>query len=231
MDSLALLHSLAYSCGCAFLRGVAFQSGIHPANWRVLCLCGMFISDTETQGGETMTTQHGGAIVDLGNVIIAHRDCVPITAQNIQTEYLARPEVDRSFYGLTKLNLKFGGNVTVVYNATDIGDELIQQWLAKHQFTQRTGISLERVHRTRGDCGEQQRDKTSYIDQSTETHRGTTIIVDDRLQVLSHFVGKVPQLFLFQPQQEEIEDERWANALEHVQIVQTWREIISAVNQ
>ncbi len=176
-----------------------------------------------------MTTQQGGAIVDLGNVIIAHRGQEPITDSNIATVYLARPEVSGAFRGLDCLNKRFEGNVTVVYKATDIADELIQTWLTQHQFTRRTGIPLERVHRI-SDAGDPNgRDKTAYLEQSSETYHGTTVVVDDRLQVLSHFVGKAPQLFLFQPQQAEIEDERWASALAQVQIIQTWREITSAI--
>jgi hypothetical protein len=92
------------------------------------------------------------------------------------------------------LNEKFGGNVTVVYKATDVATEKIHAWLAHHQFTGRTSIPLERVNRTSGG-----RDKTIHMDQSTETHYGTTVVVDDRLEVMSYFVGMVPNLFCFVP--------------------------------
>lgn len=169
--------------------------------------------------------QKGGVIVDLGNVIIAHR-LSNITPENFDTiDYNSIPEVPGCFDSLKRLNEKFGGNVTVVYKATDIATEKILGWLAHHQFTERTGISMERVKRTNGG-----RDKTSHIDQSTSTHHGTTVMVDDRLEVLSHFVGKVPYLFLFQPQESEIEAFRYTGALAYCRIVKTWHEIENILN-
>jgi hypothetical protein len=172
-----------------------------------------------------MTKQKGGAIVDLGNVIIAHW-LSNITPENFHTiDYNSIPEVPGVFDSLKRLNDKFGGNVTVVYKATDIATEKILAWLAHHQFMERTGIPLERVDRTKGG-----RDKTLHMGQSSETHYGTTVVVDDRLEVLSYFVGKVPYLFLFRPQQHEIEQFNSTGALSHVHVVQTWEEIENILN-
>lgn len=167
-----------------------------------------------------MTKQHGGAIIDLGNVIIAHW-LSNITPENFDTiDYNSIPEVPGVFDSLKRLNDKFGGNVTVVYKATDVATEKILAWLAHHNFTERTGIPLERVDRTKGG-----RDKTLHMDQSSSTHYGTTIVVDDRLEVMNYFVGKVPYLFLFHPQQQEVDQFSGTGALEHVYIVHTWQEI------
>jgi hypothetical protein len=172
-----------------------------------------------------MTKQKGGAIVDLGNVIIAHW-LSNITPENFNTiDYNSIPEVPGVFDSLKRLNEKFGGNVTVVYKATDVATEKILAWLAHHRFTERTGIPFERVDRTRGG-----RDKTIHIDQSSETHYGTTVVVDDRLEVMSHFVGEVPHLFLFHPQQQEVEQWSGTGALAHVQVVESWQEIEDILN-
>lgn len=172
-----------------------------------------------------MTKQKGGVIVDLGNVIIAHW-LSNITPENFLTiDYNSIPEVPGVFDSLKRLNDKFGGNVTVVYKATDIATEKILAWLAHHQFTERTGIPFERVDRTKGG-----RDKTTHMDQSSETHYGTTIVVDDRLEVLSHFVGKVTHLFLFRPQQQEVEQWSSTGALSHVHVVESWQEIENILN-
>lgn len=172
-----------------------------------------------------MAKQKGGAIVDLGNVIIAHW-LSNITPENFHTiDYNSIPEVPGVFDSLKRLNDKFDGNVTVVYKATDIATEKILAWLAHHQFTERTGIPLERVDRTKGG-----RDKTLHTDQSSSTHYGTTVVVDDRLEVLSHFVGKVSHLFLFRPQQQEVEQWNGGGILSHVHVVQTWQEIEDALN-
>ncbi|MDE2037930.1 MAG: hypothetical protein KGI69_01745 [Patescibacteria group bacterium] len=172
-----------------------------------------------------MTKQKGGAIVDLGNVIIAHW-LSNITPENFHTvDYNSIPEVPGAFDGLKWLNEKFGGNVTVVYKATDIATEKIIAWLAHHRFAERTGIPLERVDRTKGG-----RDKTLHMDQSSLTYHGTTVVVDDRLEVMSYFVGKAPHLFLFRPQQQEVEQFNGTGALSHVHIVQSWQEIEDILN-
>lgn len=181
-----------------------------------------------------MTKQYGGAIVDLGNVTIAHYRS-KITKKNFNTiDYNSIPEVPGAFDGLKRLNDRFGGNVTVVYNATDIADEKIRAWLVYHKFTELTGIPLERVVRTKNG-----RDKTSFMDQSSATHYGTTVVIDDRLEVMSYFVGKVPLLLLFRFQLREIAElvkrRRLCNVLEsdvvsHVQQVKTWQEIQNILN-
>ena len=174
---------------------------------------------------KNMATQHGGAIVDLGNVIIAHW-LSNITPENFDTiDYNSIPEVPGVFDSLRRFYDQFGGNVTVVYKATDIATEKILGWLRHHNFSERTGISFDRVHRTSSG-----RDKTPFIEQSSQTHHGTTVMVDDRLEVLSYFVGKVPNLFLFRPQSQEVEQFRNTGALSHVHVVTTWQEIENILN-
>ncbi len=172
-----------------------------------------------------MTKQHGGAIVDLGNVIIAHW-LSNITPENFLTiDYNSIPEVPGVFDSLKWLNDRFGGNVTVVYKATDVATEKILAWLTHHQFTERTGIPLDRVCRTKGG-----RDKTIHMEQSSATHYGTTVVVDDRLEVLGYFVGKVLHLFLFHPQQQEVEQFDSTGTLSHVHVVESWQEIENTLN-
>jgi hypothetical protein len=135
-----------------------------------------------------MTKLKGGAIVDLGNVIVAHW-LSNITPENFLTiDYNSIPEAPGVCESLKRINERFGGNVTVVYNSTGIADEKIRIWLETHTFTQRTGIPSERICRTTHG-----RDKTPFVEQSTCTHYGTTVVVDDRLEVVSKFVGKVPE--------------------------------------
>ncbi len=166
---------------------------------------------------------HGGAIVDLGNVIIAHW-LTNISPENFHTiDYNSIPEVPGAFESLRALSLKFTGNITVVYNATNIAEQKIANWLEAHDFFNRTNISRKRVIRSRSG-----RDKTPYLQQENGVHQGTTIVIDDRLEVLSHFVGKAPNLFLFHPQPQEIEVFRETGALNHVKVVHSWSDILSA---
>jgi hypothetical protein len=172
-----------------------------------------------------MAKQKGGVIVDVGNVIIAHwlSNTTPDSFRTL--DYTTIPEVPGVFDSLKRFNDTFGGNVTAVYKATDIADEKIVAWLAHHRFTVRTGIPFERVFRTKGG-----RDKTVHMDQSSTTHCGTTVVVDDRLEVMSYFVGKVPNLFLFRPQQQEVEQWSGTGAISHVHVVQSWQEIENILN-
>jgi len=172
-----------------------------------------------------MTKQKGGAIVDLGNVIVAHW-LSNITPENFLTiDYNSIPEAPGVCESLKRINELFGGNVTVVYNSTGIADEKIRVWLEAHKFTERTGIPPERIRRTTHG-----RDKTPFMEQSTSTHYSTTVVVDDRLEVVSKFVCKVPNLFLFRPQTHEMEEFKHTGALSHVHIVKTWQEIENALN-
>jgi hypothetical protein len=174
-----------------------------------------------------MTLQKGGAIVDIGNVIIAYR----LSGLNRQNYHLydfdSIPEEPGCFESLKKLNDEFGGNITVVWKATDDAVGKNMRWLECHRFSERTGIPMTKIKR----IGEDRREKTNYIDQTSLTHYGTTIVVDDRLEVLSHFVGKVPNLFLFQPQAQEIEQFKHTGALNHVHTVLSWQEINQILNK
>ncbi|MDO8590793.1 MAG: hypothetical protein Q7R65_02330 [bacterium] len=167
-----------------------------------------------------MTTVSGGLITDLGNVIIAYW-LSNITPENFYTiDYNAIPEVPDAFGILKHFNEVFEGNVTVAYKATGVAREKIDAWLDYHRFSARTGISTNRIVHSPGG-----RDKTFCLNQTSDTYCGTTIVVDDRLEVLSHFVGKVPHLFLFRPQLEEVDQFRSTGALAHVIMVQSWKEI------
>jgi hypothetical protein len=163
--------------------------------------------------------QHDGLITDLGNVIIAYW-LSNITPENFDTiDYNSIPEVPGSFESLMRFNVALNGRVTVAYKATNVAETKILAWFRAHRFSERTGIPMDRVVRSVS------RGKTAHLAQFGETYPNTSIIVDDRLEVLSHFVEKTPYLFLFRPQPGEIEEFRNTGALAHATVVQTWQEI------
>lgn len=166
--------------------------------------------------------KRGGAIVDVGNVIIDHTHT---TAASFEVaDYNAIPKVEGALDGLKRLYEIFGGNVTLVYNATGVADQKILDWMMFHKLTTRTGIPMERVQRTQNG-----RDKTALLTQATPTHYGVTVVIDDRLEVLRHFIGKVQGLYLFRGQPAEIERFRGDGSLSYVQQVETWSEIIRII--
>ncbi|MDD5165548.1 MAG: hypothetical protein PHG25_03390 [Candidatus Pacebacteria bacterium] len=168
-----------------------------------------------------MALKLGGAIVDIGNVIIAYR-LSGLNRENYHSyDFDSIPPEPGCFDTLKQLNEEFGGNITVVWKATDDAVGKNMQWLQTHQFTELTGIPVNRIRR----IGAHRAEKVDFIDQTSQTHGGTTIVIDDRLEVLSHFVGKVPNLFLFRPQQPEVEQFSGTGALSHVHVVQSWQEI------
>ena len=167
-----------------------------------------------------MEYKTGGLIVDLGNVIIAHW-LSNITSSNFdEVDYNLIPEVPGAFASLKKFCLHFEGNISVIYNATDIASEKIIEWLHYHRFVEQTGISLDRVMRSKTG-----RDKTPYLSQRSGSYHDTSIVIDDRLEVLAHFVGKVPYLFLFRPREDEIAAFSRDNILSQINIVTSWPEL------
>lgn len=153
--------------------------------------------------------------LDLGNVIIDHVG-FGTTPEFFRTgDYDVIPPVPGVFEALRQLHEKrFGDNMFVVYNATDIADQKIISWLEAHDFFNRTGISRHQVRRTLNG-----RNKWSVCELYKATH-----FVDDRLEVLSHLVGKVENLYLLRPQAQEVEQYR--DFLPHVTQMETWLEIL-----
>lgn len=157
--------------------------------------------------------------VDLGNVIIDHLG-FGTTKEFVQTgDYNIIPPVPGVMEALARLNqASFNGNIFVVYKATDVAEEKILSWMKHHNFYERTGVPSSHVHRTQFS-----RDKSSLC---VKQHRATHFI-DDRLEVLSHLVGRVRHLYLFRPQSDEISG--FKETLPHVQQVQSWDEILKAL--
>lgn len=183
----------------------------------------------------------GGAIVDFGNVVIDHSKTTPEMVRMAIDHpeiYNAIPEVRGAMDGLKELSALFGGNVTLVYKATDTVDSLILGWMAYHRLYRRTGIPLTRVVRIM-DTGDK-RDKTGHLDQHSDTHYGTSVVIDDRAQVVIQFVPKMlvkkPQdakhriehVFLFCPRPSELE-EFDCEELQYVREVWNWSDIITTL--
>ena len=156
--------------------------------------------------------------VDLGNVIIDHVGfgTTPEFFHSGNSNII--PPVSGVLDALRRLNQeRFQGNMFVVYNASDVADQKIISWLKSRDFFEQTGISPERVVRTQNG-----RDKSSVCKLYQATH-----FIDDRLEVLSHLVGKVGNLYLFRPQQKEVE--QYQDFLIHVWQVNSWDDIIQSL--
>lgn len=167
-----------------------------------------------------MSKKHGGLIVDLGNVIIAHW-MTSITEATFHTvDYDAIPEVPGVMESIKYFNDLFEGNVTVAYNATGIANVKITKWLTTHRFSERTGVPESRVVRSLTG-----RNKTRFLEQSSDSFTGASVVVDDRLEVLTYFIGRVERLYLFHPQEEEVA--RFGGTPDGVTVVERWDEILA----
>ena len=155
--------------------------------------------------------------VDLGNVIIDHVGFGTTPEFVRDGDYTSIPPVTGVLEALEHLQKRFNGNVFVVYNATDVADQKIFSWLDFHDFFRKTSIPPNRVRRTnRG------RDKSQICEEYGATH-----FVDDRLEVLGYLIGKLPQLFLFRPQQNEVA--QYSHFKPHVREVMSWEEIVYTI--
>ncbi|MEI8096884.1 MAG: hypothetical protein WCG73_02135 [Candidatus Moraniibacteriota bacterium] len=80
----------------------------------------------------------------------------------------------------------------------DREEQTVRHWFVRHSFSLHTGILLENIHLCRR--------RSQKRDFCKQFH--PDVIVDDRFEVLHHVAEDVPNLFLFQGREEEIQKKR-----------------------
>jgi len=158
------------------------------------------------------TTQALG--VDIGNVIINNRLSDPNDKTLYEERYSTIPATEGVFDALKTLNDYFKGEVYLISKCSEWAQEKILIWLKDNNFYVLTGISPENIYFVR-----ERNEKDVVCRKLNITH-----FVDDRLEVLSHMIESTPNLFLFQPNQKEIDD--FKQFLSKVVIVNNWSEVI-----
>ena len=152
--------------------------------------------------------------IDLGGVVF---DFEPIFKPEGLTreEVLATPVVKDSIESLAHLNRTvFKDRIYLVskYDKND-GPNGTKEWLEKHNFYERTGISRDHLYQ----CLERH-DKAPIVKKLGITH-----FVDDRAEVMSYFADFVPNLYHFQSL---LEDRNvWAPQIPHLVFVRNWKEL------
>lgn len=152
--------------------------------------------------------------VDIGNVIINHRFTDKNDEKLYEERYSTIPASDGVFDCLKKLNdEKFHGNIFLISKCPEWAENKILTWLKDSDFYIKTGIKPENVFF----CLERH--------EKDEICRDNNVgyFIDDRLEVLSHMIGNVPHLYLYQPDQAEIEE--YKKFLPNVTRVESWAEI------
>lgn len=151
--------------------------------------------------------------VDIGNVIINHRLSDPNDKTLHEERYSTIPATEGVFEALKNLNGYFNKEVYLISKCTEWAQEKILQWLKDNDFYNKTGVKLENIYFVR-----ERHEKDAICRKIGITH-----FIDDRLEVLSHMIESTPNLFLFQPDQDEINE--FEEFLSKVTITNNWDEV------
>lgn len=157
--------------------------------------------------------------VDIGNVIIEHRNIIDTTDETLWNEkYSTVPPADNVFECLKKLNEeKFHGNIFLVSKLKEEHDRRTLAWLKDNHFFEKTGINPENLHFVR-----ERKDKDVVCQKLGITH-----FIDDRLEVLSHMIETTPNLYLFNPNSKEVEE--FKQFLPNVIVMKNWKEVLEKI--
>jgi hypothetical protein len=156
-----------------------------------------------------------GLGVDIGGVII----------DRVREERGAGPEgfasalpVAGAFAAVGRLIAeRFRERVWLVSRCDAEDETPIRRWLEQRGFFPATGLTPDRVRFCR------ERDEKTPICRQL----GVTHFVDDRLEVLGHMVGVVPNLYHLRSR--AADHERFPQFLRHVRSVAGWDEIVRAL--
>lgn len=156
--------------------------------------------------------------VDIGGVIIENHD-VSADTSFMSKNYLLTPATANSFLELKKLNEgRFQDRVYLVSKCGPSVQSKTRKWLKHNNFYESTGLTEDKVHF----CLERR--------EKAEISRmlGLTAFVDDRLEILG-YLKHMKDLYLFKPQQEEVEENR--EHLPLVKVVSSWTELGTLLNR
>ena len=158
--------------------------------------------------------------IDIGNVIINYRLTDKDDTTLYEEHYSTIPATEGAFRVIRKLNKeKFNGKIFLISKCTTWAQEKILAWLKDNNFYTKTGVSTKNVLFCRG----------RYEKDKICKDNGITYFIDNRLEVLSHMVKTVPYLFLYRPDESEIDEYR--QFLPEVTRVESWDEVLKEINK
>jgi len=157
--------------------------------------------------------------VDIGNVIIDHRSIVDANDQIWRQEnYSKIPPADNVFSCLKKISdEKFNENIFLFSKVKEGNEKRTLDWLLINDFYNKTGIKPKNIMFCR------ERNEKEEIC----TNNNIKYFIDDRLEVLSHMIGKIPHLYLFQPDLDKVNE--FKQFLPDVTVVQNWEEVTKLI--
>lgn len=150
--------------------------------------------------------------VDVGGVIIDSVSEDPVVGDR----FGAAAQVAGAFEAIARLvEGRFGDRVWLVSRCSEDAEPRIRDWPERRDFFGATGVARDQVRFCR-----RRSDKAEICGALGVTH-----FVDDRLEVLSHLVGKVRHLYLFHSRVEDVE--RFRQFLPHVHETTRWDDILN----
>jgi hypothetical protein len=155
--------------------------------------------------------------VDFGNVIIGHRTVDRNDTALYEERYSTIPENEGAFEALKKLHDHFEGRIYIISKCTEWAETRIKKWLEDNQLYSRTGIDQKDVYFVR-----ERHEKDAICRKLGITH-----FIDDRLEVLSHMIGSTPNLYLFMPDTDEVNE--FKVFLPKVTVVDGWGAVVEKI--
>ncbi|KND51502.1 MAG: hypothetical protein AB202_02935 [Parcubacteria bacterium C7867-007] len=156
--------------------------------------------------------------VDIGGVIIAEIKAEGGLA-HIDEDHLNVLPVQSVLEALAQLEHTFKDQRFLISKAREEVEGSCRSWLQHYKFFETTGIPEAHLHFCRERSGK----------KAICRELGITHFVDDKLEVLSHLVGLVPNLFLFNP--DENETRPYAEYLPSVTVVPDWRSLTQLLQE
>jgi hypothetical protein len=138
-----------------------------------------------------METQNARLGIDIGGVLISrpHDGEDTVFFGESLDAALETPPMEGMFDAVSALATLFAGRVWIVSKCGRRIQDRSRLWLDHHHFHDRTGVPADHVHFCR--------DRAGKVPICRDL--GITHFIDDRLDVLGHLDGVVPNRYLFGP--------------------------------
>ena len=152
--------------------------------------------------------------VDIGGVLIDRVNEDDETQTQGPSSYADAAQVEGAFGAVARLaQRRFRDRIWLVSRCDKPRELVLIKWLERHDFFGSTGIPSNQVLFCR-----ERHEKAAICRKLGLTH-----FIDDRLEVLSHLVGMVPHLYLFQSRASDVD--RFPQVLPHVRPISRWSEL------
>jgi hypothetical protein len=155
--------------------------------------------------------------VDIGGVLVDHVS-EDDPGPGARRSYASLVPVDGAFAAVARLvDRRFRDRVWLVSRVSEANEPALVEWLEQRDFFGATGVARERVRFCR-----ERHEKAAICRELQITH-----FVDDRLEVLSHLIGVVPNLYLLPSRARDMD--RFREFLPSVRVVRRWSDIAEAL--